>query len=688
MKKIIMFVSILGILFSAPVLAKAAENLEQDNHTFTQPFQNTTTSLTGTAVKATTYFTKIDYWDVKKATFNLNYQITQLENQQTSDVTVAVNGVKIHSWRPENKNGRQTETIDLPLNLLSGSNTLTIEGQIVNYEGDDGYRLIETPANWLTVYDGSNVNFQYDLKLPEDTIHSFYNHFVGADTIANGQSVVSVPENASDVELEAASYGISGFSRIITTSEQYLQLTSWTKNQTQPYQVIVATYKNLPEPYKKDIDEKKVENDAVIKFLNAKDQHILLVTSKNEKALLNAGRYLANQELMTQTEKIETYISENTDTFTSSLEFDGKIPFTTTGDQLIGAYHQEQVYFVSLPTDYNNINGSSVDLAIKYADNLDFDTSLVTVYVNDVPVGSQKLTASGANGDRVQLKLPDNLEVADSFVLKVAFDLNVKSPEVIRNGNTPWASIENTSSAFIKSEDTDVALFENYPNIFIANNAFSDLAIVLPEKMTDEYFKALSNVLNLLGNYAKDNTGNLTFYKDDISKRDLGSHNLIILGTPKDNTVVKNMNKDLYFTYNNSLSTFVSNEKLSIEPEYGKTLGTAQLMFSPFNSDLTALVLTSPSAEGVYLASTQLNSQKSVAIYKGDLIAVDSNYRRYDYRFKQEASHEKKNSLTSQIENNLNVFVYGLILLIVLAIVATSIYFISRKYTDNTKGGN
>lgn len=66
MKKIIMFVSILGILFSAPVLAKAAENSEQDNHTFTQPFQNTTTSLTGTAVKATTYFTKIDYWDVKK----------------------------------------------------------------------------------------------------------------------------------------------------------------------------------------------------------------------------------------------------------------------------------------------------------------------------------------------------------------------------------------------------------------------------------------------------------------------------------------------------------------------------------------------------------------------------------------------------------------------------------------------
>ena len=31
----------------------------------------------------------------------MTYQITQLKNNQTSDLTVAVNGVKFYSWRPE-----------------------------------------------------------------------------------------------------------------------------------------------------------------------------------------------------------------------------------------------------------------------------------------------------------------------------------------------------------------------------------------------------------------------------------------------------------------------------------------------------------------------------------------------------------------------------------------------------------
>ena len=81
--------------------------------------------------------------------------------------------------------------------------------------------------------------------------------------------------------------------------------------------------------------------------------------------------------------------------------------------------------------DRNNANGSRVHLHFKYAENLDFDSSLVTV-ANDKPIGSKKLTAARANGDELNLEFPKNLEIADSFVLKVAFDLNVKSPEVLK----------------------------------------------------------------------------------------------------------------------------------------------------------------------------------------------------------------------------------------------------------------
>ena len=140
-------VTLIGLFFLAILIGVAsptvyAENKEQDNHTFTQPFQNKTISLTGTSVRSTMYFTKIDYWDVK-ASFNMTYQITQLKNNQTSDLTVAVNGVKFYSWRPENTTGIQQKTIEIPLELIKETNTLTVEGQIINQAGNDMYNLVK-----------------------------------------------------------------------------------------------------------------------------------------------------------------------------------------------------------------------------------------------------------------------------------------------------------------------------------------------------------------------------------------------------------------------------------------------------------------------------------------------------------------------------------------------------------------
>ena len=57
-------VTLIGLFFLAILIGVAsptvyAENKEQDNHTFTQPFQNKTISLTGTSVRSTMYFTKL-----------------------------------------------------------------------------------------------------------------------------------------------------------------------------------------------------------------------------------------------------------------------------------------------------------------------------------------------------------------------------------------------------------------------------------------------------------------------------------------------------------------------------------------------------------------------------------------------------------------------------------------------------
>lgn len=151
---------------------------------FVQPFQNHTTSLTGTSVQSTMYFTKVDYWKIKEATLNLVYEVSQLADAQTSDLTISLNGVKFYSFRPKDGVGKQTISISLPQDLIQDSNTLTIQGQIVNKDKKTKQDVIvQTPANWLTIYDGSTVNFSFSIIPPKKTISSFCRHFVGLDTI-------------------------------------------------------------------------------------------------------------------------------------------------------------------------------------------------------------------------------------------------------------------------------------------------------------------------------------------------------------------------------------------------------------------------------------------------------------------------------------------------------------------------
>lgn len=78
----------------------SATPVHADTQSYTEIFQNPTTTLDGKAVQTDLYFSKEDYWDVKKATLSLNFQISQLAARQTSDLTLALNGVKFMSFRP------------------------------------------------------------------------------------------------------------------------------------------------------------------------------------------------------------------------------------------------------------------------------------------------------------------------------------------------------------------------------------------------------------------------------------------------------------------------------------------------------------------------------------------------------------------------------------------------------------
>ncbi|WP_307724430.1 cellulose biosynthesis cyclic di-GMP-binding regulatory protein BcsB [Companilactobacillus mindensis] len=534
-----------------------------DNQTYTQQFQNTTTTLSGKSVTSSMYFTKMGYWDLKKVTFNFNYQISQLASRQTSDITVSVNGVKFYSFRPKDETGFQTEKITVPLDLVQGSNKLQISGQVLDQDDqNNNYQLAQTPANWLTMGKGSNINFEYSLDEADNTLSSFYDHFTGKDTISYQRSKIATVNNPTADELTASMIALSGQSRVISTDNDQIPVVKYNqvKAAEGSYTMVISKYDKLNSDLKKQIDADKMGNRAVIKTYYANNRHYL----------------------------------------------------TKSADRLEGAGHREADYFVQMPSDKTNADGSRINLHFSYSKNLNFNRSLVTLYVNNTVVGSKKLTAANANSDYVSLKVPKGVALDSSFTVRVAFDLEMKDQATSDNSNTPWAQVEPQSKMIVKSQKSNDLLFTNYPTLFINNETYDHLAVITPKKLNNNDFKTLTNIFNLVGNFSKSNTGNIQFYNKIPSKSVLKNDNVIVVGTPKNNPMVKELNDQLYFKYSKNFTRLVSNEKLSIEDDYGKNIGTAQLLRSPYNDKKGMLVVTGVNTNDTYLASTQINFQKNI----------------------------------------------------------------------------
>ena len=645
------------------------------SQSYTEIFQNPTTTLDGKSVQTDLYFSKEDYWSVKKATLSLNFQISQLAARQTSDLTLALNGVKFESFRPSKATGLQTKQIELPLKLLQGTNHLTIHGQVINNNQNS---LPQTPANWLTLYSGANVNFQYDLKEADQTVQSFYAHFTGMDTIANHRSSIVVPEHATDGELTAAMYALGGLARVITTTDTKLPLTTTGKTD---YQLVVATYDHLADPLRSQVDL-NADQAQLVAYTDGKT-HYLIVTAKSNTLLKRAARFVANQELMQETRSRVEPVTDQTQVFTSALQYQGHYQLANSDTTVTGAGHHSATFFVSLPNDRTNANGSKVRLRFRYAKNLDFKRALATITVDGKKIGSQKLKASKADGDTMSVTLPRGQALGNTFTISVDFDLEMSGTS--DNSQTPWAVIESSSEADIQSTTKQDLLFSNFPSTFIHDDSYANLLFVRPQTMSAADYQTLTNLGNLFGNYAKSNTGHLAVTAQKPTKSQMQSASVVAFGTPKANAFIHQLNAKLYFKYFKDRSGFLSNEKLSIEKNYGQTIGTAQLLRSPANAQKALLVVTGATPEATQLGSTQISTQAAVSQYSGDAIVVDADDQHYSYRFKKVAAVNAHPSAKQVITKNSQLIIYLVGAFVALVLVILAVFLTIHK--NLVKGG-
>ncbi|PZG40760.1 glycosyltransferase [Listeria ivanovii] len=629
-------------------------------------------------------FTVENYWDVSNATAKLVYTITQLNEKEISTMTLKINDVAFYSFRPDktDKGTRQIE-IEIPKDKLKkGVNVLSMESFVYTDLPDGRCTIDETPANWLQFDKTSAVNISYSDKAFKRTIADFGERFTGIDTVKSQQSVVAVTGNAGDTELGAALEGLSVFSSANKLEDKNIPFGQYEEAKTRNgknYMVLFSNYDNLPAAIKSQIKEAgKLEQRALLQVVKDSNTNILVITSKANDALKKAGKLIANQNYLSQLGTNSKWLTtdEKIDTPASNVDKNAKL--TTTGDKLKGIGHVTQDYFISMPANRSASTGTEVSLDFRYAQTLDFEHSLVTILVNGKPIGSQKLSAKKANDDQVTFQIPSDLNVKGDFSVTVAFDLVLTNNYCgfIADSEIPWAYI--TPESIIKlntTEETDL-LFEQYPYPFVANGDFDNAVVVVPDKLSTEDTDSLANIFNLLGRFHDGNRGSFTAIHAknwDKVKKDA---NVIAVGTMSNNPVIKNANDDLFFQYDKSGSYFLSNEKISIEKNYGKQLGSVQLIKS---DGMQILAVTGPGEAQTKLGSELVSSKENLAKIYGDAAIVDNDNTIHSYRFKKVAD-TKEESFGTKMSNNKEVTVFGAFALLTVVLLGVAVLLILRKY--------
>ncbi|MEK4210641.1 cellulose biosynthesis cyclic di-GMP-binding regulatory protein BcsB [Paenibacillus odorifer] len=685
-KKQLVILLICLSLFLIPIHPAAAETLPQDHKsTYTTSFTGTDSSLTGSSAQQQ-YFEVLDYWNVDQVKIKLHFQISQITEEQISSVTLTLNGSPFYTFRPSlQDNGEQLLTLAAPKGFLKkGTNTLGIQGYLKTDRKDDLFCSVdETSDNWLHLFNTSSVNVIYTAKPLSGGISDFSERFAGIDTLTKSQSILTVPDKSTAAEMEAATYALSGFVKGITLNDKTIPLLPYWADtvQNKAAVVLVAMYDRVPSELKAKLSSTEdLGTHALLQLVNKDTQPTLVVTSKDENLLIKAGRLIANPELIGQITSDLKTVTDATEVSAPALSISSNITFTETGDKLTGAHHQEQTYFISLPANRSIADSGKISLDFRYAQNLDFTRSLVTVSINNTPIGSKKLTKELANGDILNLSVPQNLNISGNFSVTVAFDLEIEGARcIIDRDQMPWAYISKDSVMQLNTKDRTDLLFNNYPYPFIRDGIYNHVAVVLPEQMDDYAYLSVSNIFNLLGKYASGNIGNIQFYTDTVSADHLKNNNIIAIGAYKNNKVIRDQNAKLYFQYNGDGTTIRSNEKMSIEEQYGARIGTLQLIDSPFEAGRALLAVTGVSSEEYYLGSKLLATERDKWKVFGDGAIVDKDGNVSAHRFKT-ITGAAEDSVAQKIMERSDVLSFIIVILLVLTLVVLSLILLLRKH--------
>lgn len=650
-------------------------------------------TIDGVIGSNSTFFEVNKNWDIEEVLLHLNFSKSQILNGNVSSLTVLINNVPIKSIKLNAKtNYKNTLEVLVPKDyIIKGYNEIkikaykTISDKICQDDSNTG--------NWLVIHKESYTSIRYKQKKMGNSINEYPYPYVEIEDNLKLDTTMVVPDNMTRGESTAVFNLASDFGKITKNDNLKfdVKLYSEMKNWSDDNIIYIGKPENTAEEILDTLSTKEqtlLSSNCLIKQVDSpynKNKKMMVVIGSNEENLIKASNLLIENRLSNQVLSSSILVNKDTN-IKINREQELNLGHLTLKDLgysdflLEGAFNQQALFDVKIPKGKVLDNGSKIVLDLRYSDNLDFEKSLVTVSINDVVVGSKKLDRSHSNNDKLELKIPKDIDNKNYYQVKLSFNLSIKNSNCItRESNNPWAYVLNSSYLELSTKENESLSFENYPYPFVRDDEFNDLTVIMPDYSGSQAMTWMSRLGVNLGANINSHKGKINVIRGKEFNDKYKDTNIIVFGVPRNNSVIKKLNNNLNIKFNKSYSNFLSNDKISFIDDYGKNISAIQLIKSPYNNQKDIMIISSINEKNLYLGMDYLLNKSKVNDLKGDTLTIDEYGEVEDLAYNVKTKKEIEDSSSNiSINKTIKVFLMISFITIIVAIILSMLYM--KKY--------
>lgn len=641
------------------------------------------------------YFFVIDEnWEATgKPYLYIDLAFSEVYEKLNSNVNILVNGYPITSINLKSNTSVIRDKINIPIKYLKkGFNSV----EFVTY-----HRISENlcddninPGNWITIKDNTYLNVVFEEERDKLDLSNYPYPYLNdkyADDIVNVKFIID--ENTRDSVLSA--YGIlsAGFGKYYEfgyINSEIVILNEMNLDSIKDSNLIIAgSYEEIVKYFKDSItkDSLYFDDKVVIKEVSSPfnaDKNLLMIISNNDKLLEKAAMSLNNRDYVKQMIKDYQILDEKDQIIFENEQINEKLKLNQFGYEdvlLKGVRKSSAGYLINIPKNWELLRGSKFVLIDRSSDLLNFERSSVTISINGQPIGSNSIRMSEEIENVYEFDIPKKFLSLNQFNLVIEYTMDSGDDECSDTGidDTLWTIISENSYFDFKTREKEFHSLKDYTTPFIKDFKFNDLTFVIANELNEDYLRLVMNISSYLGKKINDFNGYKIVRANNFSDVDYDA-NLIIIGTPNDNEIIKEVNTNLYLKFNDSYLDFEDNDRITLLDDYNLNTSVIQIVKSVFNSNKDILVVTSLIPQNIDLADMYLSDTNKVSLLNGQVMIVGSNNYHKSFDFDKKNSTLNETSDISRIgaaQNDLEILVFVIAGMLIVLIVLIVVY--SRK---------